>query len=59
MGSPVAIGGFRYLPRTDGIVNGCIANWRFLVSADGVTWTPLGQGTFANTSAEKTIVFAP
>jgi large repetitive protein len=59
MGSPVAVGGFKYLPRTDGIVNGRIANWRFLISADGVTWTSLGQGTFANSSAEKTVMFAP
>ena len=59
MGKVVTIGGFRYLPRTDGNANGRIASWRFLISTDGVTWTQIGQGTFANTSAEKIVAFAP
>ena len=55
MGSGVAVGGFKYLPRPAGNTNGTIAGWRFYTSTDGVAWALVGQGTFANTSAEKTV----
>ncbi len=53
------VGGFRYLPRQDGSSNGRFAQYRFYVSKDGVNWgTPVAQGTFASTSAEKTVIFS-
>ena len=54
------INGFSYLPRQDGGVNGRIAGYEFYVSADGEDWgTAVASGTFANTSAEKTVSFTP
>jgi large repetitive protein len=55
LGQPQTVTGFKMLPRTDGVSNGMIADWRFWTSADGVIWVPAGSGTFANTSAEKTV----
>jgi len=57
MGSAVAVGGFKYLPRPAGNTNGNIAGWRFYTSTDGAVWALVGQGTFANTSVEKTVTF--
>ena len=57
LGANVQIGGFRYLPRQDANDTGQIANWNFYVSQDGVTWTLVTQGTFANTKTEKTVTF--
>ena len=59
MGAAHSIGGFKVLPRQDGGDNGKIANWRFSVSADGVAWVVMGQGTFAASSDEKTVAFPP
>jgi alpha-L-fucosidase len=43
------IGGFTYLPRQDGSLNGVIQRYRFETSADGVTWsTNIVEGSFAN-----------
>ena len=50
-----AIGGFKYLPRNDGSPNGRIADWRFFTSTDGVTWTQVADGRFANTGAEQSV----
>ena len=58
LGGARAVGGFKYLPRPGG-GNGTIANWRFFTSADGITWTQVAQGTFANSAAEKTVMLAP
>jgi len=53
LGATFTIGGFRYLPRQDG-ANGRIANYKFYISADGVTWgAPVAQGTFPNSTAEQ------
>lgn len=49
--------GFKYLPRNDGYENGRIANWRVYTSVDGVVWTQVATGTFANTAVEKSVVF--
>ena len=52
------VAGFRYLPRQDGISNGNIAQYEFYVSGDGVNWgSPVATGTFANTAAEKQVLF--
>ena len=37
LGGNYTIGGFRYLPRQDGGVNGGIAKYEFYVSADGLS----------------------
>ena len=51
-----SVGGFKYLPRQDGGVNGRIADYKFYVSADGINWgSPVAQGRFANDETEKTI----
>jgi hypothetical protein len=59
LGADVQVGGFRYLPPQGTNNNGQIANWNFYTSQDGVTWTAVAQGTFANTIAEKTVTVAP
>jgi YVTN family beta-propeller protein len=49
------VGGFRYLPRQDA-ADGRIKDYRFYVSADGVTWgSPVAQGVFANNGDEKSV----
>jgi alpha-L-fucosidase len=49
MGTSHRIGGFTYLPRQDGLLNGVVEKYRFETSADGVTWTTdIADGSFAN-----------
>lgn len=49
MGKPHRIGGFTYLPRQDGLLNGVVEKYRFETSADNVTWTTnIAAGSFAN-----------
>lgn len=49
MGKTNRIGGFTYLPRQDGLLNGVVEKYRFETSADGVTWTTnSANGSFAN-----------
>ena len=60
LGSVRTVTGFKYRPRNDGVLNGIIAAWRFQSSLDGVNWTPVAQGNFAdfgNHFSEKTILF--
>jgi alpha-L-fucosidase len=43
------IGGFTYLPRQDGLLNGVVERYRFETSADGKIWaTNIAEGSFAN-----------
>ncbi|HWH71647.1 MAG TPA: discoidin domain-containing protein, partial [Candidatus Sulfotelmatobacter sp.] len=43
------IGGFTYLPRQDGLLNGVVERYRLETSADGVNWTTnIANGAFAN-----------
>lgn len=43
------IGGFTYLPRQDGSLNGVVEKYRFETSADGETWTTnIVDGSFSN-----------
>ena len=59
LGSLRTPGGFRYLPRAGG-GNGTIASWRFHTSVDGVNWSQVAQGNFAdagNNASEKTVMF--
>jgi galactose oxidase len=54
------ISGLRYLPRQDGNANGRIGQFSVSVSLDGVAYSaPVSVGTWADTPAEKTIVFQP
>jgi alpha-L-fucosidase len=49
MGKTHRLGGFTYLPRQDGLLNGVVEKYRFETSADGVTWTTnIADGSFAN-----------
>jgi len=49
MGKTHRIGGFTYLPRQDGSLNGVVEKFRFETSADNVTWTTnIADGSFAN-----------
>ncbi|MFN8487972.1 MAG: M60 family metallopeptidase [Caldilineaceae bacterium] len=49
--------GFTYLPRQDGGYNGRVGKYRFFVSQDGVTWTQVAQGAFADDATLKTVNF--
>jgi alpha-L-fucosidase len=49
MGAKRWIGGFSYLPRQDGSINGIAETYRFETSADGKTWTTaIASGAFGN-----------
>jgi alpha-L-fucosidase len=49
MGAKRWIGGFSYLPRQDGNINGIAETYRFETSADGKTWTiAIASGAFGN-----------
>jgi alpha-L-fucosidase len=49
MGATNRIGGFTYLPRQDGLLNGVVEKYRFETSTDNVTWTTnIANGSFAN-----------
>ncbi|HUK84095.1 MAG TPA: discoidin domain-containing protein, partial [Verrucomicrobiae bacterium] len=57
------IGGFIYLPRQDGLLNGVVEKYRFETSTDGVNWTTnIAEGSFANIQNNPSlqeISFAP
>jgi alpha-L-fucosidase len=63
MGTTHRIGGFTYLPRQDGLLNGVVEKYRFETSADGVTWTTnVADGSFANIQNNPSlqeVAFAP
>lgn len=49
MGQVRRIGGFVYLPRQDGLLNGTAEHFRFETSEDGQTWTVnVDKGKFSN-----------
>jgi hypothetical protein len=53
------VGGFRYLPRQDGDINGTVADYAFYVSKDGFSWgEPVAKGTFPNNVKEKEVMFS-
>jgi len=55
-----SISGFRYLPREDGSTNGCIGQYEFYVSLDGVNWgTVVATGTLPNTALETQCCLIP
>jgi alpha-L-fucosidase len=49
MGKTHRVGGFTYLPRQDGLLNGVVERYRFETSVDGMHWTTnIAAGSFAN-----------
>jgi alpha-L-fucosidase len=63
MGRTHRIGGFTYLPRQDGLLNGVVEKWRLETSTDGVNWTTnIADGSFANIQNNpslQVVSFAP
>ncbi|MDR3458480.1 MAG: discoidin domain-containing protein [Verrucomicrobiae bacterium] len=63
MGTIHKIGGFTYLPRQDGLLNGVVEKYRFETSADGVAWTTnISDSLFANIQNNPSlqeVAFAP
>lgn len=58
MGTAYIIGGFRYLPRQDGGVNGRIGQYEFYATNDPSNWgTAISSGSFANDATEKQVLF--
>ena len=57
MGSGYDVGGFRYLPRQDGGVNGTIAGYALYVSNDGTNWILASDDSFGTGTAAKTVTF--
>jgi|GEM_PF-1781728 len=54
LGKFYVLGGLRYLPRQDGFNEGNIAQYKVLVSRDGVNWgDPVAEGSFSADSTEK------
>lgn len=59
MGIEHRVGGFSYLPRQFGTLNGTITQYQFYVSVDGISWgLPVVEGTFANNNTEKVVTFS-
>ena len=58
LGKFFILGGLRYMPRQDGSDEGNIAQYKVLVSRDGVNWgEPVAEGTFSADSTEKQALF--
>ncbi|MDB5816668.1 MAG: hypothetical protein JWQ11_308 [Rhizobacter sp.] len=55
LGQVRSVGGFKYLPRSAGGPNGTIADWKFYTSLDGIAWSQVAQGRFANDTSEKRV----
>ena len=59
LGTPYTVGGFTYLPRQDGSLDGTVAKYSFYVSADSVNWgKPVFEGTFGKNANKKKVLFA-
>ena len=56
---PREIGGFTYLPRQDGGVNGNITKYQIEVSMDGKEYTVVASGEWADNAEEKSVEFEP
>jgi len=53
------VGGFQYLTRQDGNINGTVADYSIYVSEDGITWgEAVATGTFAGDTTKKEVTFA-
>jgi hypothetical protein len=59
LGGDYTVGGFTYLPRQDGSLDGTVAKYSLYVSTDGVNWgTPVAGGTFAKNANKKKVLFS-
>ena len=59
LGDVYVVGGFQYLPRQDGSMNGTVADYSLYVSEDERTWgETVATGTFAGDGTEKEVMFA-
>jgi hypothetical protein len=59
LGGDYVVGGFTYLPRQDGSLDGTVAKYSLYVSADGVNWgTAVKSGTLAKNASKKKVLFA-
>lgn len=59
LGDVYTVKGFRYQPRQSGGINGIITQYRIEVSTDNVTYTPAGEGSWAQDNAWKLASFTP
>jgi hypothetical protein len=58
LGGAYLVGGFTYLPRQDGSLDGTVAKYSLYVSVDGVNWgNPVANGTFAKNANKKKVLF--
>ncbi len=57
LGAIRPIRGFLYLPRQDSLRIGNIISYEFLTSLDGNTWSMAASGNFADSQAEKEVLF--
>jgi len=57
LGEVKSFKGMAYLPRQDGNPNGRVAKYQVSVSSDAQTWTPVAEGTFANTGERQVANF--
>ena len=59
LGGTYKIDKVAYLPRQSGGSNGNITGYNVYVSTDGVTFTKVASGTWANNNTEKVATFDP
>jgi len=59
LGDLYVVGGFQYLTRQDGGINGTVAEYSIYISKDGILWgEAVATGTFAGDTTEKEVTFA-
>ncbi|CAH1193023.1 hypothetical protein PAECIP111891_00476 [Paenibacillus allorhizoplanae] len=59
LGGSYTISKLRYLPRQDGTANGNITGYTISTSTDGVSFTNMKSGTWADDASEKTATISP
>lgn len=59
LGNKYMVGGFLYLPRQDGNLNGTIADYEFYLGLDGERWGLAASGKWAANNSEKKVEFEP
>lgn len=59
LGGSYKVSQVNYLPRQDGNVNGNITNYNVYTSTDGVNYTKVTSGSWANSAALKSATFTP
>lgn len=59
LGGTFNVSKVRYLPRQDGGQNGTVTQYNLYVSSDGVNFTAVTSGSWADDATEKAVLFAP